>query len=72
MKPRHWSDKAFVAISTCLVLIYCVIVLAFVATVPDLRLRVLLKDEPEEQPESGIIIREVPWDSLSRPATGGG
>lgn len=60
MNVRHWSDKAFVAISGSLVLMYCVIVLAFVATVPDLRLRVLLRDELSEQPESGIIIREVP------------
>ena len=60
MNVRHWSDKAFVAISGSLVLVYCVIVLAFVATVPDLRLRVLLRDELDEQPESGIIIREVP------------
>lgn len=60
MNVRHWSDKAFVAISGSLVLMYCVIVLAFVATVPDLRLRVLLRDESAERPESGIIIRKIP------------
>ena len=60
MNLRHWSDKAFVAISASLVLVYCVIVLAYVATVPDLRLRVLLRDEPHEQPVSGILIREAP------------
>ncbi len=60
MNPRQWSDKAFVAISASLVLMYCVIVLAYVATVPDLRFRVLLRDESAEQTESGILIREVP------------
>lgn len=60
MNHRHWSDKAFVAISGSFVIMYCVVVLAYVATVPDLRLRVLLRDEPYERPESGIIIREVP------------
>lgn len=60
MNLRNWSDKAFVAVSTSLVLLYCVVVLAYVATVPDLRLRVLLRDEPDEQSDFGIIIREVP------------
>ena len=60
MNVRHWSDKALVAISCSLVLAYCVIVLAYVATVPDLRIRVLLRDETDEQPKSGILIREVP------------
>lgn len=60
MSLRSWSDKAFVAVSTSLVLLYCVVVLAYVATVPDLRFRVLLRDEADEQPESGILIREVP------------
>lgn len=60
MKLRHWPDKALVAISGSLVFLYCVIVLAFVATVPDLRLRVLLKDASDEQPKTGILIRELP------------
>lgn len=60
MTVRNWSDKAFVAVSGSLVLLYCVIVLAYVATVPDLRIRVLLRDESDEQPKSGILIREVP------------
>ena len=60
MNLRHWPDKAFVAISGSLVLMYCVIVLAYVAMVPDLRIRVLLRDESDEQPKSGILIREVP------------
>ena len=60
MNPRHWFDKAFVAVSVSLVLSYCVVVLAFVATVPDLRLRVLLHDDDDSQSKSGMIIREVP------------
>jgi len=60
MKPRQWSDKALVAVSASLVLVYCVIVLAYVATVPDLRFRVLLRDALGEQTESGILLRDVP------------
>ena len=60
MNSRHWSDKAFVAISGSLVLLYCVVVLSFVATVPDLRIRVLLHDEGDSPSEPGIVIREVP------------
>ncbi len=42
-------------------LLYCVVVLAHVATVPDLRLRVLLADDdqPQNQTASGVVIRDV-------------
>jgi transcriptional regulator with GAF, ATPase, and Fis domain len=60
MNLRNWSDKAFVAVSGSLVLLYCVVVLAYVATIPDLRFRVLLHDEENAQNRPGIIVREVP------------
>lgn len=60
MSPRQWSDKVLVAIFSSLVLLYCVVVLAYVATVPDLRIRVLLTDDLATPSASGIVIRDVP------------
>lgn len=60
MSPRHWSDKALVAVSSSVVLLYCVVVLAYVATVPDLRFRVLLTDDLDPEAAAGVVIRDVP------------
>ena len=67
MIPRQWSDKVLVAISSSVVLLYCVVVLAYVATFPDLRLRVLLTDAPDAQAASGMVIRDVPGIRCSGP-----
>ncbi len=61
MTPNHWRDKSVVTISGSLVLLYCVVALAYVATVPDLRLRVLLSDDrADEQTRPGVVIRDLP------------
>ena len=67
MSPRQWSDKVLVAISSSVVLLYCVVVLAYVATFPDLRLRVLLTDAPDAQAASGMVVRDVPGIRCSGP-----
>ncbi len=61
MNPNRWSEKLLVIVSSSLVLLFCVVVLAYVATFPDLRLRVLLADD--DQPgslPSGVVIRDMP------------
>ena len=62
MQENRWRQKLVVTISGSLMLLYCVIVLAYVATVPDLRLRVLLADDnrPDDPTSSGVVVRDVP------------
>ena len=59
MHPR--IEKLLLTISGAAVLLYCVVVMAFVVTVPDLRLRVLLVDEDRTPGgELGLVIRDTP------------
>src|SRR5712691_11737813 len=62
MQENRWRQKLVVTISGSLALLYCVIVLAYVATVPDLRLRVLLADDDRQDDpnSSGDVVRDVP------------
>ena len=61
MIQNRWREKLIVTISGSLMLLYCVVVLGYVATVPDLRLRVLLADDDHEKEPGvpGVVIREV-------------
>lgn len=58
--------RAVLAVFGSITVVYCVLLLAYVATAPDVRLRVLLVDEPTPdaagvpQPPAGIIIRKTP------------
>ncbi|MCX7418241.1 MAG: sigma 54-interacting transcriptional regulator [Planctomycetia bacterium] len=61
MDQRRWREKLIVTLCGSLMLLYCVLVLAYVATVPDLRLRVLLADDDRsrDQVANGVVIRDV-------------
>ena len=51
--------KFFVVALGISVLIYCVLVLGFVGTTPDIRLRGLLSDKGSDVPVTGMLIRET-------------
>lgn len=59
--PNDLSSKSrvFVAALGMTVVIYCVIVLGYVGTTPDLRLRGLLSDHGEDVGRAGMLIRSV-------------
>ena len=61
MEQKRWREKLIVTLCGSLMLLYCVLVLAYVATVPDLRLRVLLADDDRsrDQVTGGVVIRDV-------------
>jgi len=53
------KSRVFVAVLGIAVVIYCVIVLGYVGTTPDLRLRGLLADHGERGDVNGMLIRAV-------------
>jgi transcriptional regulator with GAF, ATPase, and Fis domain len=69
---RHRSsEKVVVAGSASFALLYSVVVLVYVATVPDLRFRVLMSDDDRPAP-FGVVIRDMPGIELrgTRPEVG--
>ncbi len=52
-------SKPFIAILGVAVIIYCVSVLGFVGTSPDIRLRGLLSDSDQINPVSGMVVRDI-------------
>lgn len=63
MRGNRGLEKLLLVLSSSFVLLYCVLVLGYVATFPDLRIRVLLADD-DRQPVSGnvagVVIRDTP------------
>jgi transcriptional regulator with GAF, ATPase, and Fis domain len=58
LRHRSW-EKGVVASSGGFALLYAVVVLVYVATIPDLRFRVLMSDDDRQAPQ-GVVVRDMP------------